>query len=270
MKAKIHQDSRGMSPVILIVGIVIIVAVVGFVGMRVFNKSSNSITGGVSNEIAKKIAEANCEYDDKDLCKFFVSFKEHKQYSMTTTTTGEDAGTSVFETDNDKTHMQLQGSMQYEVISQGRTTYTKDPSDGKWWKQTLPESQANPTDDAAPELEEPKAEETKDQTTYKKLGTEACGKLSCFKYEVIDPKNTDTKEFIWFDTKDYQLRKTRSEGAKSVTEGVFEYNNVKVDIPTNVKELGADQYIDPTTGQPVTIPSGADFQQSIGDYGSEE
>jgi Tfp pilus assembly protein PilV len=270
MKRSLTHDARGLSPIILIVGLVVIVGVAGLVGMQVMKRSNSSLTGTVSNEIAKKIAKADCEYDDKDLCKFFVSWKEHKQYRMTSTTTGEDAGTSVYETDNDKNRMVMSGAFKYEVITQGLTTYTKDFNDGKWWKQTYKETQKTPTDDVELDFEEPKAEEAKDQTTYKKLGTEACGNLTCFKYEVVDPKNTETKEFMWFDNKDYQLRKTRSEGPEGVMEGTFEYNNIKVDIPTDVKELGANQYINPTTGEPVTMPSEADMQQYMQGFGSDE
>jgi outer membrane lipoprotein-sorting protein len=273
MKQSIKHDMRGVAHLLVVVGLVAVVAVVGFVGWRVMNKSGGN---AVTNEISKKLAEANCEYDDKDLCKFFVSWKEHKQYRMTSSGGGE-TDTMVYETDGDKNHMAMFGSMQYEVITQGRTTYTKDFTDNKWWKQTLPEDKSTPTDDVDVDFDEPSKEEEKDKTQYKKLGTDACGSLTCFKYQVIETDRPDDKEFIWFDSKDYQLRKTRSESKDGVNEATFEYTNVKVSIPADVKELGPNQYIVPGSSEPMTAPSDAEIQAQMdalqaqyGDFGSEE
>ena len=43
------------------------------------------------------------------------------------------------------------------------------------------------------------------------------------KYEVVDPKATDEKEYIWFDDGVHQLRRTRTENREGFSEQTFEY-----------------------------------------------
>src|SRR3712207_952313 len=104
MIRSIKDDMRGVAHVVMILAVVAVVGVAAFAGMRVMKKDKQS-NNGSSAELAKLISEAKCEYDDKDLCKFFVSWKEHKQYRMSSTSTGEGAGTMVMEVDGDKNRM---------------------------------------------------------------------------------------------------------------------------------------------------------------------
>lgn len=56
---------------------------------------------------------------------------------------------------------------------------------------------------------------------------------------MLDPKNKETKEYIWFDNKDYLMRKSLSEeiaGEMSITENVMTYGNIVITAPTPVKE----------------------------------
>src|SRR5690606_22982830 len=53
--------------------------------------------------------------------------------------------------------------------------------------------------------------------TYKNLGKEACGDLECFKYQILDSAQSEAQTFIWFDTKEYKLRKIESTDAGGIT-----------------------------------------------------
>jgi hypothetical protein len=97
--------------------------------------------------------------------------------------------------------------------------------------------------------------EVKNITTYKNLGTEACEKLTCYKYQVIDTGVPDDTQYIWFDNKDYQLRRTRYEGKDgSVSESTYSYNKFNITVPSPVKELGKNQYLVPGDAEPQTMP----------------
>lgn len=260
------HNQTGFAHLGIILAVVGVVAIGALVAWRFMGTAKDS-TASVSSELAQKIASAKCEYDDKDLCKFFVSFKEHKQYKMVTTAAGYEGEngptTSTYEVDGDNWRSVTTGQYASEIIMIGEfTTYTKAPN-GTWWKQTREPSDApvdtelTPTDTT--DFEEPTTDETADPTIYKALGKEACGTLTCFKYQVVDKSSEGTTQYIWFDTKDYQLRRTTyaSDGMSSDT--TFSYDKVSVKAPGSFKELGPNQYLMPGENEPTTMPTAADY-----------
>lgn len=194
----------------------------------------------------------NCKYNDSDLCKFVNNFKEIKDYSSQSVTTSKSAKIeNLFEISGDtKSHMVTSenGKETYNVITIGDTTYTKDNSDNKWWKQVL--AKQKDTTAKAEEQQNIKDQitqsEQEDKTTYKLIGKEACGGMTCFKYQVLDPQNQTSKEFIYFDDKEYLLRKTRSEAEDgSITESQIGYK-VNISTPSPTKDAKPDQIILPS------------------------
>lgn len=246
---KLHKNSRGGVDITVIIIALVVLAGIGFAGYRLLSKDDQPSS---SNRSVADVAETEvpCESDDKDLCKFFSSWKANQQYRMTVTS--DQDGTSTFEVDGNKNRvaMTIDGKS-YEVITIDKTTYTKAGS--TWYKQAIKEADDDITSDFKLDFDEP-SKEAKDTTTYKKLGKEACGNLTCFKYQIIDSERKDDKEFIWFDDKDYQLRRSRSETKDSVTEMTFEYDGVSISEPSPVKELRPDQFIVPGQPEPMTMP----------------
>jgi hypothetical protein len=124
--------------------------------------------------------------------------------------------------------------------------------------QTAKDTKDQVSTDIKPDFSDDHATNTVEQaskTTYKSLGQEACAKLTCYKYKVIDSSAPDDNEFIWFDTKDYQLRKLRHEDKDGgVSEQTYSYDKISIVVPSPVKELGPTQYIIPGQNEPVTAP----------------
>ncbi len=252
------KDQHGFAHIVLIVVALVLVGAVGYVGFRTLSKNG-SLGDAVSNKVASIAASQECmkEYNDNDLCKFLSSWNANQKFKLESSTTAEgQTSKSIMTIDGDSTYLKMDGEYAMEVITIGDTTYTK--AGDTWWKQT-----AKKTDESEPTIskddfkfEEPKENtEEKDLTTYAKEGKEACGKFNCFKYKVVDPENADTTEYIWFDDKDYLIRRTLSEdkdGTKS--ESVFSYDNISVKVPSPVKELGENQYIMPGQSEPQTMP----------------
>jgi hypothetical protein len=247
-------DQKG-SHVLVVLLVVIVVAAIAGVGWYVFNKQKSKTASNGSAQVAQK-----CESNDKDLCKFFSSWKNNKYYTVdSTSTTGGKASTmKIAYVAPDRYHMTMTGEMTYETITIGDTTYTKDNTDGKWLKQTVAKDTAQSTQTEKVDFEEPATDKpAEQQTTYKLIGKEACGNLTCFKYQVIDPQAKDTTDYIWFDTKDYQLRKTSTESKDGKYEANFSYAKVEIKEPSPVKEATAQS----TPG----APSQAEIDKAIQD-----
>jgi hypothetical protein len=272
MQKSTNEYQRGFAHVIAIVAVIVMLGALGYVGFRAF--SNKSIGDRAAEAVASIAASKECmdEYSDKDLCKFISSWNINEKFKLESTTTFEgQTSKSVMTIDGESSYYMMDGEFAMEVITIGDTTYTK--AGDTWWKQTAvkaDEAEPVPSKDDF-KFEEPKAEtEEKDLTKYVKVGKEACGDLNCFKYQVVDPKDAEMTEYIWFDDKDYLIRRTLSEdsdGTKS--DSVFSYDNISVKVPSPVKELAPNQYIVPGQSEPQTMPDGpseAELQEMMNQY----
>lgn len=125
---------------------------------------------------------------------------------------------------------------QANVVVYNGTTYLKDYSDGQWIKYAS-------NDPSKPEVTDLKKEFAKgdfksdsgQKITYTKIGSEACGNLKCYKYQVKDP-DTPGDNFLWFDTKDYLLRRITLKDQSSSTDMTITYATVNITEPSPTKE----------------------------------
>jgi outer membrane lipoprotein-sorting protein len=240
-KPKIINDQRGIGLVIeIIVGAVVLV-IIGLAVMQ-YLKAKDSSGGSTSLIPAGATLNGNCELKDTDLCKFTNNWKGMKNYTIKASQTDKDGKKSVstFEiAGDDKFHMSTttDGKEVFNMIAIGNTTYTLDYTDNKWWEMT-----SDSTSDAVKSGFEFKADEDSkdepaaDKSQYKALGKETCDKLKCFKYEVIEPGAT-AKQYIWFDDRDYLLRRvqTTSDG-DGTSDMTFSYNKPTINVPTPTKK----------------------------------
>lgn len=235
---------KGSKTPVIIIGAAILAVILGAVGFFFLKDSifpAKGLTGQVLN--------SNCKLNDKDLCKFVSSFTGLDNMSAKSVTTigGKKTESSIEIQGTDKSHITSStgGKEESNYIAIGNTTYMKDYTDNKWWKSTI-----ETKDNASKEKTDWKTEfeksvnDSTDKTTYKRIAKEACGSLTCLKYQVIDPANTGSTEYIWFDTKNYALRKTRSEAKDVITETTFSYDKINIVAPSPVKEMTnpADAY----------------------------
>lgn len=260
MHKSLYKDQRGLAPILLIAIAVVVIAAIGLAGWQVVNKKDDPIAK------ATKEAIAACNQSDKDLCKFLASWKENKYYTIKAASEndGQKSTYTMQSIGGDRTHMTSSGGgTDYEIITIGKTTYTKDAADGAWWKQTLPDTDtSNPSQDVDVDFKDPdeNAPET-DKTVYKKIGKEPCGNLTCFKYQVIDPTLKDETQYIWFDDDTYQLRRMSIEGSGSKSDMVFSYEKFTIEEPSPTKDMPSPD----ASG----MPSEAEMQQLMQRYGGQ-
>jgi outer membrane lipoprotein-sorting protein len=258
------SSERGFAHLGIILAVAGVVVIGGLVAWR-FLGADKAVETATSS-LAQKLASAKCDYDDKDLCKFFVSWKEHDSYTMVSTGTDKvtgDKSTLTFEVDGKNTRHTTTGQYAMDTITIGEKTMYLKAANGVWWKQNLKEPEGPNGSDTTPamDFEEPATGKSEDvaTTSYKLLGKEACGKLTCFKYQVLAPGGVDSTEYIWFDTKDYQLRRSLSDSPDMTNETTFSYDHVTVKAPSSFKELGPNQMLMPGESEPTTLPSAADY-----------
>jgi hypothetical protein len=266
MGMKLFKDQRGIGHVIEIVVIAVILLGVGaFIWWRVAGSQQQSGTNNSSAQSAleQAIASASCTYEDKDLCKFMTGWKVGADIKVESTQTADGTATvSTFVSTQKGANSHLImtiGDKPYETITIGLTRYTKS-GDGTWWKEVIPQTKVEEsTSTYDPSFDEPSTGDTAvDKTSYKKLGTEACGSLTCLKYQIIDPENPAT-QYLWFDTQNYQLRRMLMEDSTSKFDQTYTYENVSVSAPSSSKDLPAGYYLMPGADAPVKVPTAEDL-----------
>lgn len=127
-----------------------------------------------------------------------------------------------------------------ELVTIGDTTYLKDYKDNVWWKQTAVKNNAvesGPVDEVEPLDFKEEYSEMKDTTIYKSLGQEACGNLTCYKYEQSDSANPEGVRTFWFDVKDYLLRREESGYGEFSSSSLYEYEGITITEPTPTKNV---------------------------------
>ena len=253
---KLIKNQQGHGALIIVLIVVVCLALVGG-GVWFALKARH---GGSSLLPAKFTLSDKCDQNDKELCKFLNNFKNIKNYTVKgTTTAAGKTSQSTFVLDTDTKYQIINttaGKEDYNVVSIGDTSYTKDYTDNKWFKETVKASDQTQQKSNFEFNTNDTTANTAQKTTYKSLGMEKCDNRTCFKYQAITP-GSDMTRYLWFDDRDYLLRKTRMEMKDgTVMEETYAYDNAKVSAPSPVKEGS------PTSSLP-GAPSQADVNRQL-------
>ena len=249
----------------IVIGIVILLLLTGsFAAYRYFD-TNNIISLPGLGTIG---LNSSCKHNDANLCKYINrSLKAdffQGSYVGTTITTDSMGKTlkSVWETDGKtKSRMAnyIDSTENFHMITIGKVIYVKDFNDGKWWRQQ--EEVSIETETKLPDafhfddykkkaIEEMRAAEK--TTSYAFVNQDICGDRTCFQYQVFheDPEKIETKEFIYFDDKDYILYKSKAESADgTITQQAFSYGSVTILEPSPLKQAQPGQNIFMTADQ---------------------
>jgi hypothetical protein len=223
--------------------IIAVVVLIGAAAAWYFLKGKDSSSSSGTTTTTTTVSDV-CKYNDKDLCKFVNSWKENKYMTMTSNSTVEGKTVvstlkSILKSDSSQMTTTVDGKETANYISIGNTSYTLDYTDNTWYKYTGSSTASTEDDDFSFDT---KAETTTDTTTYTKIGQEACGSLTCFKYQVIET-GMEGKQYIFFDTKDYQLRKMIMESLDgTVSTSEFSYSKVTITAPTPTKDSAPSSF----------------------------
>ncbi len=278
------------SPLLIII-LVVVVAILGGVGYFLFGKGG---TGGSplgskgGSMMTQKAKESDFAYiDDELLRKHMAAQANATKFKVVSKSSGYGGSTTmIYDMDGDTVKYRTTSSgegLESDMIVIEDTTYIKDFKDGKWWKQTQKPGEVN--DEIESKMEEYVANDAEEEeaefvkTKYNNLGKEACGDLTCYKYEQLDPNDgTESagKRLFWFDTDDYLLRKDLSEYGEFSSESEYFYEDVSVEKPSPTKDVpeGKNIYEYMMTGgsEVEGMPSEEELNKMMKQYesGSEE
>lgn len=271
MKTSIRRDERGFGHAVTVVLAVIVIAAIAAIGWEVMNKNKTSTTtpANSAKPAVTSAVDASCNkvYHDTTLCKFAANSANFAKTPYTAVDTNVDAQgqTSTITIKSDgKGNTALTTSsagQSYDSIEIGSTTYIKGLTGGDTWTKYTSNapSTPNPASDIKPDFSTSTTPAT-EQIQYKNLGKEACAKLTCFKYQIIDPANAGTTQYAWFDTNTYRLQQWYSKGTDGTNTFVITYGAVKITAPSPVTD--ASNPAASATGTPTAAQVQAAEQQA--------
>lgn len=242
------RNQQGFAHILLLVLVVVVLGVAGFAGWRIYknnkDKSPADSATTAATKTAAKSAQSTCEatHHDKDFCKFEAAMiaQPIDKIAFTAVLTATQDGTpSTMQFSQDSKGNTSLVAGELRSISYNGSTYVKMSGD-TWTKYpasaSTPTTTTNPTSDLA-------FANSLATTKFSKIGTEACGKLTCIKYKISDSTITaGTTQYVWFDTDSYKLREWSSTDSTGTTDMKITYEAVTITAPSPVQEFSPNAF----------------------------
>lgn len=249
----IRKHQGGFAHILIAVIILVVAAAAGFAVWKfVLNKNDTpAAVRNASPEVAAAAtaAETACmtKYNDQDLCNFIAvqTASPFDKAATVITMAGTSDGTAtniVIKSDgkgNTQTSMTGDGQI-YNGIDLNGISYYQSETDGPW----ITYGASTDTTDTSTSSDSGLTDfiDSMDTTTYTKLGKEACGNLTCFKYQVVDSAEAaGSTLYAWFDTDEYLLRQFSQSDASSSFTMTIVYQAVTIPTPSPVEDM-SDTY----------------------------
>lgn len=246
----IRKRQDGFAHILIAVIVLIVAAAAGFcVWKFVLNK--NEEPAAVKNATpavatAARAAESACmtKYNDHDLCNFVAAEtaspfdKAATVITMTGTSNGTATNIVIKSDGNGNTETTMTGGGQtYNAIDLNHISYYQSEADGPW----MTYGASTDTTDTSTSSDSGLTGflDSLNTTTYTKVGQEACGTLTCLKYQVVDSTQVGTTLYAWFDTHDFLLRQfSQSDSSGSFTMAIA-YQAVTIPTPSPVQDMSS-------------------------------
>jgi hypothetical protein len=254
-KSVSSNTPKGKSPALPILFLCITVGILGVGGFVVYKTVNKS--GGSPLNMVKDLAGGNAfmpratendfaSISDPLIRKHLAAQVNVGSYRTTSTSNGmgkNDSQVMEFEIKGQDVSFRMaqtiDGKPTSDMITIGGVTYVKDFKDNSWWMQKAkPVSET----DSKKDENEYKFDDIKDEymkkvdVVYTKLGEEACGARTCYKYQEVSDDNKEAKRIFWFDTKELLLRREESGFGEFTSVSEYTYD-VTVKAPSPTKQV---------------------------------
>lgn len=254
----------------------VLIAVIALAGGAYFflQKKQPKMAENKEQKAAVQEMLANCKYD-KDFCAYMAAQAKSMSSGVIITTSSQvkNFGLSTSEmkidgSENMEINSYKDDKLESSMIVFEKVTYIKD-ADGSWYSLNTPNAQDNEYNQGTmAEIKNTYSEENLNMQV-KKVGSEACGNLTCDKYEIINVIGEQSSTmYTWIDTKEHLARKMEFsfEGGSSTME--YKYESVKVSKPSPIKGMPAVGAPGSAAGSPGSekMPTQEELEQMMKDY----
>jgi hypothetical protein len=225
-----------------IIGVLLLVLLVAM-GAFYYQKSTAPVS---EQQAAIQEMIAECKYD-ADFCRYMAAQAAAMEQGMVITSSSQIEGvvaTSEMRMDKDgnlSSDTYMGGKLQSSMVVFEDATYMKDAQDGSWYMI----SSADPEQPTPAEFDvESNFEYDDEGMTITKIGQEACGELTCDKYEIVQVLPADeaaaemeNKHYLFIDTKEHLARKIEMIFAEGSSVMEYRYEAVTISKPSPIKEM---------------------------------
>ena len=217
----------------------LLVAAVIIVGGGAYLITKDEGTVSVNKELQSK---CTTQVNDETFCKFAGAFGNAGDFKVNVSS-NDQSGASTIELASDSKGnssmvVKQNGQEQGNLISYNGVTYSKDYTDGQWFKYAAGDTTKPETVDLKKEFVKGDFKaDNGEKIGYNKVGTEKCGNLNCYKYQIKDPTKPTEEGFLWFDTKDYLMRRVTIKDGSTNTDMSLSYGAVNISAPSPTKDV---------------------------------
>jgi hypothetical protein len=241
---KLSDKQMGVSRIIVVVAVIVVLAAAGVLTWALTKKSSNNNTTPPTSTVA---VNSNCQnyYHDSTLCAFanHISLSTYA-YSASGTATGSSGTQYSFTFKNDgkgnREIIYTANNEQISAIILSGAEYIQSGSGATWLEysgSSLGSVQNVPDPTSNFNLSFTTTELAK--YSFNKVGTVACGSLSCVKYKVNILASPAIVQYVYFDTSSYLLREwsyNNPATGVSVTSNIS-YSAITISAPSPVQQV---------------------------------
>lgn len=230
----------GVAMIVEILLGVVVLAAIGYAGYSYSvhaKKSPNSPKSSPSASVSTS-SDSAClsAYHDSDLCRFAANSTSLAKVSYKGVITDTESGaTSQMTLESDgKGDTSLTGTTngsQFSSVELQNATYVE--LNGSWVKYPSGTSAPAPTNPTS----SMNIGVTASGISYKKIGSSACGSLTCLEYQVVDSSDPSSMQYAWFDTTSYLLREWKNTSSTGTTDMTLSYQPVTISAPASYQTL---------------------------------
>lgn len=240
----ISKDQRGIANVAIV--LIILVLVIAGAGYYFVSKAGKKSTL-LKTEDQKTANEACMKViNDEDQCLFFAANNSSEEENMTIVMTGKQGQETYTWTvaydGKGNSHTKMSGKdMSTETIMLNGDSYIKSGNANSWTKYPKGEDDNDFLSESSTPFDNNDFNFDYNKDRLQSAGKEKCGDLNCFKYTYNDSQSDDGENIdynwtIWFDDKDYKIRKIAGTGSDgSNFEMVYSYGGVSISEPSPVQ-----------------------------------
>lgn len=255
--SKLIKNENGIGQVLVIAIIVVVLVVAGLIIWQA-TKTKKSPTSNIAPTSAsttkttsKPLVSSACQkvFNDSSLCAFAAhSNISTMAYNATGTSTSATGSKSTFTVVNDgKGNTEVtysNGGQLLTSVTLDGNTYVQTGAGGTWYEysgSSLGSAQSVPNPTSGFNLNFTTSIPA--GVSVSKVGTSACGNLTCNQYKVTDSSTPTTTEYVYFDTTNYLLREwTSNDTSTGVSVDLtFSYPSAPITIkmPSPVQQISS-------------------------------